>query len=133
MKKWIGTVLLTAFCFYMLRGAFHDFIDSDGIHYFIEKPARMVFVLAIGIAGGLGALVYEQFSLPLRRSLKLWICALFAICFFLFAGYLYWEFHFNFPTIYDPRYFEFVPLVPLACCLYFSILFCLNLKRRIES
>jgi len=137
MRKWIGPILLTAFSIYEMANVFRDFIASDGIHYFVRQPSRLLLVLAIGVAGGLCALVYERLSPRVRCLVKLWAFALAAVSSFLFASYLYYEFHFGLmtkpPVLYVPRFFEVVPLFPLGASLFFSLFFYLNLKRKIEA
>ena len=64
----------------------HDFfVTNDGISYFASHPRRLLYVAAIGIAGGLLALAFSRVSSVSRRVLKLAALGGFGAC---VTGYL---------------------------------------------
>jgi hypothetical protein len=57
----------------IVAGAFlvHNVIANDTIHYFSEQPLRLWLVAAIGVVGGVTALIYYRLSSKIQRRLKL--------------------------------------------------------------
>ena len=71
MKRSVGIILVVAFDIFAVAGIIHDFISSNGFHYFSEQPHRLLFVAAIGIVGGLAAFGFSVLSPRLQRGVKL--------------------------------------------------------------
>jgi hypothetical protein len=71
MKRFVGIILVLAFFIFCIVDSIHGFLSSDGLHYFLEQPHRLLLVAVIGIVGGLTALGLSAWSQRLQRTLKL--------------------------------------------------------------
>jgi|HubBroStandDraft_6_1064221.scaffolds.fasta_scaffold200742_2 hypothetical protein len=71
MKKLVGIILAVGLTLFVIAEAINDFIDSEGIRYFVEQPYRLLFVTAIGVAGGLVVFGFFALSPRLQRQVKL--------------------------------------------------------------
>jgi drug/metabolite transporter (DMT)-like permease len=71
MKRLVGIILVQAITVLAIVDCIHDFISSDGIHYFSEEPHRLLFVAVIGIAGGLAMFAFSALSPRFQRGVKL--------------------------------------------------------------
>ena len=71
MKRLLGIIFVVAFTIFAIADIIHDFIASDGVHYFSAQPHRLLLVALIGIAGGLVAFSFSALSPHLQRRAKL--------------------------------------------------------------
>ena len=67
----IGIIFVVAFTIFAIADIIHDFIASDGVHYFAEQPHRLLLVALIGITGGLVAFGFSALSPHSQRRAKL--------------------------------------------------------------
>ena len=59
----------------------YDFlVTNDGVGYFTSNPRRLLYVVAIGVGGGLLALAFSRVSPVTRRALRLAALGGFAAC-----------------------------------------------------
>lgn len=107
MKKLVGIIVAAAITTFALADAVHGFIASDGIHYFSERPGRLLPVAVIGIIGGLVAFGFSALSPRLQRGVKLVVLGLGAIFVILGGGYLSFQVA-NLPTWVHPATLRFV-------------------------
>ena len=78
MKKSVSIILVVAFAVFAIVDCIHDFISSDGLHYFSEQPHRLLFVALIGIIGGLVTFGFLALSPGVRRVVRLFVLGSFA-------------------------------------------------------
>ena len=67
----VRIVLLAALNILAMACLVHDFLRSDGFHYFFHRPERLLLVAMIAIAGGLLAHAFSMLPPILRRRLHL--------------------------------------------------------------
>ena len=111
MKKLLGIILATALTTLAVADAFYDFVSSDGIHYFSERPGRLLLVAVIGIIGGLVTFGFSTLSQRLRRRVGLVVLGLGAIFVMLGGSYLSFQVA-SFQTVVDPTTLRLVPATP---------------------
>jgi hypothetical protein len=116
MKKLVGIILIVAFMIIAIADSIHDFITSDGIHYFSEQPHRLLLVAVIGIAGGLVAFGFSVLSPRLQRRVKLAVLGSGASFVMLAGGYFAFQVA-SLPARLDPAIPRHMPWILLLCII----------------
>lgn len=70
MRKWGVIAAVTAFAIFAVADLVHDFVTNDSIGYFSAEPHRLLYVAAIALAGGLGALEFYRLSPRAQRHVR---------------------------------------------------------------
>jgi hypothetical protein len=117
MKKRIKSIALMALFIFALVHLALDFVASDGFHYFAERQSRLFLAIAIGVVGGLIAIVYNWFSLRTRRFITICMWGSAAI----FSTVI---------TCYISHALAVLALWPLAASLIFWLFFYHSFKKR---
>jgi hypothetical protein len=122
MKKWIAIVAITAFAIFAVVDTIRDFIANDTVHYFAGQPHRLLLIAAIGIVGGIAALLFDKLSPRLKRSVKLFAMGSAASFPTLFAVWFLFELADLPPQFGGSRIFAFMPLIlgSVAALLWFE-------------
>jgi hypothetical protein len=87
----VGLVLVAAM---IVHDVYEFFITNEGIRYFSSEPRRLLYVMLLGIAGGMVAFGISRFSPASQRKLKLMALGGFgvllvgALAFFGYLSYL---------------------------------------------
>jgi len=76
MKKISSLVLVALFVVWSSINLIQEINADDTLQYFRERPARLLLVAGIGIAGGLVAYLVCRLSSRRQRQLKLWLSGL---------------------------------------------------------
>ncbi len=71
MKRWSAIVLLGAIIVWAIVDTAHDFKANDTIGYFSEKPLRLLYILAIGVVGGVAFFAFDRLSPGTKHKAKL--------------------------------------------------------------
>ncbi len=77
----VGLVLITAL---VIHDIYEFFVTNEGIRYFSSEPKRLLYVIFLGVVGGLVALGISRLSPDSKRMLKLAALGVFGI--FLTGG-----------------------------------------------
>ena len=64
----LGLVLITGL---IIRDVYEFFVTNEGIRYFSSEPRRLLYVMLLGIVGGIVALGISRSSPASQRKLKL--------------------------------------------------------------
>ena len=64
----LGLVLITAL---IIHDVYEFFVTNEGIRYFSSEPRRLLYVMLLGVAGGIIAFGISRFSPASQRKLKL--------------------------------------------------------------
>ncbi len=64
----LGLVLITGL---VIQDIYEFFVTNEGIRYFSSKPARLLYVMLLGVAGGVAAFGISRLSPASQRRLKL--------------------------------------------------------------
>lgn len=64
----LGLVLIAAL---FVRDVYEFFVTNEGIRYYSSEPRRLLYVMFLGIAGGMVAFGISRFSPTSQRKLKL--------------------------------------------------------------
>lgn len=64
----LGLVLITGL---IIHDVYEFFVTNEGLHYFSSKPTRLLYVMLLGVAGGLVAFGISRLSPTSQRNLKL--------------------------------------------------------------
>jgi len=94
-RLWFSVMYVIAVALFMIffvAGFVHDFIANDPIHYFAQQPARLLWVAAIAIGGGLITLAFSRLSPRWQRWVKLLASVSAAVCLTALAGYFVYVF-----------------------------------------
>jgi hypothetical protein len=132
MKKLVGIILVVAFVIFAIADIIHDFIASDGIHYFSAQPHRLLLVAVIGIAGGLVAFGFSALSPRLQRGVKLVVLGSGASFVMLAGGYLSFQVA-SLPKLVDPTLSRHIPWILLLCTIAVAGLLCFEFYRVLRS
>jgi len=71
MKKAVAIIFVVPFNLFVIADLVHEFVASNGVHYFFDQPHRLLLVAGIGIAGGLIVFSFSALSVRLQRRAKL--------------------------------------------------------------
>ena len=63
----LGLVLIAAL---IVHDVYEFFVTNEGIRYFSSEPSRLLYVILLGIAGGMVALGISRISPASQRKLK---------------------------------------------------------------
>ena len=88
MKKFGVTILFVGFAIFAVLNTVRDFFTSDPIHYYSERPPRLVLVAAIAISGGFVAFGFYRLSPSWQRRVELLALGLAASFLAAFTGYM---------------------------------------------
>jgi len=64
----LGLVLITAL---MVHDVYEFFVTNNGVHYYLSEPRRLLYVMLLGVAGGVVAFGTSRLSPGSQRKLKL--------------------------------------------------------------
>jgi hypothetical protein len=64
----LGLVLIAGL---IIHDIYEFFVTNEGIRYFSSEPGRLLYVMLLGVAGGIVALGISRLSPASQRSLKL--------------------------------------------------------------
>ncbi|MFA6543139.1 MAG: hypothetical protein WCS99_01855 [Limisphaerales bacterium] len=87
MKKWGVTIATAAVAVWLVVDAAREFFANETIRYFSAEPQRLLYVAAIGIAGGVGALWFDWLSSRARRRVRVFAWGAAASTLTAFIGY----------------------------------------------
>ena len=79
----LGLVLVTGL---MIHDAYEFVVTDQGLRYYLSEPKRLLYVLALALAGGMVAWVISRLSPQAQRGLKLSALGLFALALTTFLG-----------------------------------------------
>ncbi len=74
-----------------VREVYDFFVTNEGIRYFSSEPRRLLYVLLLGVAGGMVAFGISRLSPGSQRTLKLAVLGTFGV--FLIAGLGLFAYH----------------------------------------
>ena len=114
MKRWCIIVALIVFTVFAVADIVHDFVTNDAVHYFAERPHRLLLAAGAGIIGGLVALFFDRLSLRLKRSVKLLTLGSAASGLTLVGGYFLFRLTNSLPELSSSDTSEALFLVPLC-------------------
>ena len=87
MKRWSALLVIIVIVVWMLFNTIHDFFANDTIQYFSTEPRRLLYVVAIGIIGGLLTWCFERLSSRSKRRVRIFSLGVAAVTLTAFAGY----------------------------------------------
>lgn len=85
----LGLLLITAL---IIHDVYEFFVTNEGIRYFSSEPRRLLYVMLLGIAGGIVAFGISRFSPASQRLLRLTALGGFGVLLvgaLAFFGYLF--------------------------------------------
>ena len=71
MKKWSIIIAAALVAAWMVIDTLRQFFANETIQYFSSEPHRLLYVIAIAIAGGLVALAFDSLSPLVKRRVRL--------------------------------------------------------------
>ena len=71
MRRFFPILVIVLITGLIIHYIYEFFVTNEGIHYFSSQPRRLLYVMLLGISGGLVAFGISRLSPDAQRSLKL--------------------------------------------------------------